>query len=139
MPQKVIIYSDGGARGNPGPAGIGVVICDGANENKILGMHKRYIGETTNNQAEYQAVVLGLQEAKKLHATEVEVRLDSELVASQLSGEFKLKNPEFQDSFIKIWNLKIGFKKVKFKYIAREDNNLADKLVNKAIDEKNNV
>lgn len=134
MKDKLIVYTDGGARGNPGPAGVGVVICDETG-NKILGQYKNYIGKTTNNQAEYAAVVLGLQKAKGLKATEVEVRLDSELVCSQLSGTFKLKNPDFQDSFIKIWNLKQSFKKVTFKYIPRTDNKLADKLVNQAIDE----
>lgn len=133
--KKVIIYTDGGARGNPGPAGIGVVIFDEA-EHSILGQHKEYLGETTNNQAEYKAVVLALQKVKSLKPTEVEIRMDSELICSQLNGTFKIKNPEFQDSFIKIWNLKQNFNKVKFKYIPREKNRLADKLVNQAIDAK---
>ncbi len=136
MPKKIIIYTDGGARGNPGPAGIGAVITDGENENNILGQYKKYIGKTTNNQAEYQAVVLGLQKAKELKAEEVEVRLDSELVCSQLNMKFKIKNKDFQDSFIKIWNLKQDFKKVVFKHIPREQNTLADKLVNQAINER---
>jgi ribonuclease HI len=134
--KKIIIYTDGGARGNPGPAGIGVVICDGVDENKVLATHKKYIGETTNNQAEYRAVVLGLEEAKKMAATEVAVRLDSELVCQQINGEFKLKNKDFQDSFIKIWNLRQSFKKITFQYIPREKNRLADKLVNQAIDQR---
>lgn len=132
---KLIIYTDGGARGNPGPAGIGVVVVDGDDENNILGQYKKYIGQTTNNQAEYQAVVLALQKAKGLKAQEVEVRLDSELICSQLNMEFKVKNKEFQDSFIKIWNLRQAFKKTIFKYVPREQNRLADKLVNQAIDE----
>jgi len=135
MFKKIIVYTDGGARGNPGPAGIGVVVVDGENENNILGQYKKYIGETTNNQAEYAAVVLGLQRAKGLKATEVEVRMDSELICSQINGTFKIKNPEFQDSFIKIWNLKQAFKKTEFNYIPRTENRLADKLVNQAIDQ----
>ena len=135
MNKKVIIYTDGGARGNPGPAGIGVVIFDEKEEN-ILGKYKKYIGETTNNQAEYQAVVLGLQKAKELKTQEVEVRLDSELVCKQLKGEYKLKNPEFHASFIKIWNLRQNFKKINFVHIRRELNKLADKLANEAMDEK---
>lgn len=135
MNKKLIIYIDGGARGNPGPAGIGVVIFN-HDESRIISEHKKYIGKTTNNQAEYQAVVLGLQEAKKLKPEEVEVRMDSELVCSQINGTFKIKNPDFQTSFIKIWNLKQSFKKTTFKYIPREKNKLADKLVNQAIDEK---
>jgi len=136
MTKKLIIYTDGGARGNPGPAGIGIVVCHGQNENNILGQYKKYIGETTNNQAEYQAVVFGLQKAKEMKAEEVEVRLDSELVCSQLNMEYKIKNKDFQDSFIKIWNLRQSFKKVTFKHIRREQNRLADKLVNQAIDKK---
>ncbi len=136
MTKKLIIYTDGGARGNPGPAGIGIVVCHGQNENNILGQYKKYIGETTNNQAEYQAVVFGLQKAKEMKAEEVEVRLDSELVCSQLNMEYKIKNKDFQDSFIKIWNLRQSFKKVTFKHIPREQNRLADKLVNQAIDKK---
>lgn len=134
MNKKVIIYTDGGARGNPGPAGIGVVIFN-ASEQEVLASYKKYIGETTNNQAEYQAVVLALEKAQELGAEEFELRMDSELVCSQINGTFKLKNPDFQDSFIKIYNLKQKFKKTAFKYIPREQNKLADALVNQAIDE----
>lgn len=133
--KKLIIYTDGGARGNPGPAGIAAVFCDGEQENRILGQDKKYIGETTNNQAEYQAVVLALQKARQMKADEVEIRLDSELVASQINMAYKIKNKEFQDSFIKIWNLRQSFKKTVFKYVSREQNRLADKLVNQVIDE----
>ncbi|HPI67120.1 MAG TPA: ribonuclease HI family protein [bacterium] len=137
MNKKLIIYTDGGARNNPGPAGIGAVIFDAKNLTKPLYLHKKYIGETTNNQAEYKAVVLGLEEAKKLGVTEVEVRLDSELVCKQINGQYKLKNPDFQDSFIKIFNLRQSFKKIIFKHVPREQNKLADKLVNEAIDNRN--
>ncbi|HPA25537.1 MAG TPA: ribonuclease HI family protein [bacterium] len=133
--KKLIIFTDGGARNNPGPAGIGVAIFSAENLKEPIAMHKKYIGETTNNQAEYQAVVLGLEEAKKFKAEEIEVRLDSELVCNQITGKFKLKNPDFQDSFIKIFNLRQSFKKVNFKHIPRENNKLADKLVNQVIDE----
>jgi len=133
--KKIIIYTDGGARGNPGPAGIGAVIFD-EHEKEILGRYKEYIGETTNNQAEYKAVVLGLQKAKGLKPkpTNVEVRMDSELICSQLSGTFKVKNPDFQESFIKIWNLRQEFKKITFKHVRREQNKIADKLANEAME-----
>lgn len=134
--KKLIIFTDGGARNNPGPAGIGVAIFDHENLNKPVATYKKYIGETTNNQAEYKAVVLGLEEAKKIGASQVEVRLDSELVCKQINGQYKLKNPDFQESFIKIFNLRQSFKKITFKHIPREQNKLADKLVNEAIDEK---
>ncbi len=133
MNKKVTIYTDGGARGNPGPAGIGVVIFNEKEE--IIGQYKKYIGETTNNQAEYQAVVLGLEEAKKLKVEEVELRMDSELVCSQINGVYKIKNQAFQDSFIKIYNLKQSFKNITFMYIPREKNKLADSLANQAMDE----
>ena len=130
---KLIIYTDGGARGNPGPAGIGVVIYS-KDKKEILETHKKYIGETTNNQAEYQAVVLGLEKAKSLKAKEVELFLDSELVCKQINGEFKIKNPDFQSHFIKIYNLKQEFKKIIFKHVRREQNKIADALANQAMD-----
>jgi len=131
MPNKVTIYTDGGARGNPGPAGIGVVL---NYEGKHL-TFKKYIGETTNNQAEYQAVILGLEKAKELGAEEVDVFLDSELVQQQLTQRYKVKNQELGSLFVKVWNLAMGFKKVKYVHIYRTDNKEADKLVNEAIDE----
>jgi ribonuclease HI len=131
---KVKIFSDGGARGNPGPSGIGAVIFDEKGQN-ILGEYKKYIGETTNNQAEYQAVVLGLEKAFELKATEIDFFLDSELVCKQINGEYKIKNADFQPHFIKIYNLKQKFKKTSFTHIRREKNKVADRLVNEAIDE----
>ncbi len=128
---KLQIYTDGGARGNPGPAGIGVVIWCG---NNLVGQYSKYIGETTNNQAEYQAVILGLEQAKKLGAKEVEVCLDSELVAKQLNREYKVKDKDLAPLFVKVWNLSLGFRKATFHHISREKNKEADKLVNEAID-----
>ncbi|MFA6254625.1 MAG: ribonuclease HI family protein [Patescibacteria group bacterium] len=129
--EKVTLYTDGGARGNPGPAGIGVVL---KYDDKQL-TFKKYIGKATNNQAEYQAVILGLEKAKELGAQEVDVFLDSELVQQQLSGKYKVKNQDLGSLFVKVWNLAMGFKKVKYIHIYRTDNKLADKLVNQAIDE----
>lgn len=128
---KLQIYSDGGARGNPGPAGIGVVIWSG---NDLVSRHSKYIGETTNNQAEYQAIILGLEQAKKIGAKEVECFLDSELVVRQLNREYKVKDKDLAPLFIKVWNLSLGFQKVTFHHIPREKNKEADKLVNEAID-----
>lgn len=128
MNKKLVIYTDGGARGNPGPAGIGVFIKD-------VGEYKEYIGETTNNQAEYRAVILALEKAKELGAEELEFFLDSELVVKQLNREYKVKNPDLAPLFLQIWNLNQGFKKVTFTHIRREQNKEADALVNKAIDE----
>ncbi|MCX7778814.1 MAG: ribonuclease HI family protein [Patescibacteria group bacterium] len=128
---KLIIYTDGGARGNPGPAAIGVVIC---HENKkIIKKYSKYIGEATNNQAEYRAVIDALKEAKKVGAQEIDFYLDSELLVGQLSRRFKIKNTELGQVFVKIWNLSQAFKKINFFYIPREKNKEADRLVNLAL------
>ncbi|MDP2683903.1 MAG: ribonuclease HI family protein [bacterium] len=129
--QRLEIYTDGGARGNPGPAGIGVVIWS---DNKLVSRHKEFIGHATNNQAEYRAAILGLQEAKKLGAKELVFYLDSELVVNQLSRKFKIKDTDLGSLFVKAWNLIIGFQSVDFLHIPREKNKEADKLVNQAID-----
>ncbi|HOZ36870.1 MAG TPA: ribonuclease HI family protein [bacterium] len=136
MQKKLVIFTDGGARGNPGPAGIGAVIFDESGKN-ILATHKKYIGEATNNVAEYSAVILALEEAKKMGAEELAFILDSELVVKQLNGEYKVKNEDLGKLFIKIYNLRQYFKKMTFHHVPREQNKLADKLVNQAIDEKN--
>ena len=128
---KISVYVDGGSRGNPGPAGIGVAILD--EKGKLLREFKKYIGITTNNIAEYNAVIYGLQEALIVKADEIELCLDSELVAQQLEGEYKVKNSNIKPLFEQALHLLSGFKKFKIKQIKREDNKLADKLVNKAI------
>ncbi|MFA5047726.1 MAG: ribonuclease HI family protein [Patescibacteria group bacterium] len=128
--KKAILHTDGGARGNPGPAGIGAVLKIDEETHE----YKKYIGETTNNQAEYQALILGLEKAKEHGATEVECLLDSELVVKQLNREYKVKDKDLGLQFVKVWNLMQGFKKVSFKHIFREQNKEADRLVNEAID-----
>lgn len=129
---KATIHTDGGARGNPGPAGIGAVIKLG---DKIH-HHKKYIGEATNNQAEYQALILGLEKAKDLGVKEVDCLLDSELVVKQLNREYRVKDKELALLFVKVWNLAQQFEKITFKHIFREANKEADKLVNEAIDNR---
>lgn len=135
--QRFIIHTDGGARGNPGPAAIGVVI-DLAGEIKKYG---EYIGSATNNEVEYQAVIFALKKLKQLigkekakSEAEVEIHLDSELLTSQLNGEYKIKEKNLQQFFLEVWNLKQDFKSVSFKHIPRENNRGADKLVNQALD-----
>ena len=129
--QKLIIYTDGGSRGNPGPAAIGAIVG-----------HKEYaekIGETTNNVAEYQAVIFALKKAKhllskaKAKVAEIEVRTDSELLTKQINGQYKIKEKDLQLLFVEIWNLKLDFKKVGFVQIPREENKAADRLVNQAL------
>jgi len=130
--KKYQLYTDGGARGNPGPAGLGAVIWQG---NKLIGRYKKFIGHATNNQAEYQAIYFGLKKAKEIGVKKLECFLDSELVVNQLNMEFKIKNKELGPWFIKIWNLRQSFDKVTFTHIRREKNKEADKLVNEAIDQ----
>jgi ribonuclease HI len=129
---KVITYTDGGARGNPGPAAYGVVIKD--ESGKILFSEGKYIGQTTNNQAEYQGLVAALESAQKLGATEADCYLDSELIVKQMKREYKVKDLGLQAQFIKAWNLINNFKKVSFTHIRREFNKEADALVNQALD-----
>lgn len=130
--KKLIIYTDGGARGNPGPAGIGAVIYD-ENKKKIAEVSE-FIGETTNNQAEYRAVVAAIAKAQKLGAQELDFYLDSELVVKQLNREYKVKNKELAPLFVKIYNACMEFKKVTFTHVVREMNKEADKLANDAMD-----
>lgn len=128
---RFLIYVDGGSRGNPGPAGIGVVILD-ANKKKIKEIWK-YIGEATNNIAEYTALIHGLEEAANLRADEITVHMDSELVARQLSGEYKVKNADIKPLFEKALGILKNFRSFEIKRIDREKNKEADKLVNKAL------
>jgi ribonuclease HI len=130
---KLKIFTDGGARGNPGPAGCGAVIFNESGE--IVGRHKLYLGEQTNNYAEYSGIVLALSEAKKLEAREIELNLDSELAVKQLNREYKVKNPELAKLFVKVFNLAQSFKKVTYSHVPREMNKLADQLANEAMDD----
>ena len=129
---KAIIYTDGGARGNPGPAGVGYVIYD--EKKNLVYSEGIYIGEATNNQAEYLAVSHALVKAADFGFAELKFYLDSELVVNQLSKKFKIKNSELAKLFVKIWNQSQIFKNVDYTHIPREKNKLADQLVNQAID-----
>jgi len=137
---KLIIYTDGGSRGNPGPAAIGVLIAISDKEQETRKEYSGAIGETTNNVAEYKAVVFALKKAKALlgsdraKETELEIRSDSELLVSQVKGEYKIRDEELQPLFIEVWNKMQNFKKVDFVLIPREKNKEADKLVNRALD-----
>ena len=140
--KKIIIYTDGGSRGNPGPSAIGAIFCNEKRE--VFKKYSEYLGDNfTNNEAEYQAVISALKKFKALFGkklaknTEIELRSDSELLIKQLNGEYKILEPKIQPLFIKIWNLKQDFKKVKSKLISREKNKEADRLVNESLDSQN--
>ncbi|MFQ5800413.1 MAG: ribonuclease HI family protein [Candidatus Hydrothermarchaeales archaeon] len=134
MLEELLIYSDGGSRGNPGDAGIGIVISK--TDGTILYEFKRYIGRKTNNQAEYTALIKALEMAKGYGAERVTCFMDSELVVKQLNGEYRVKNPTLKTMFQKVRALERGFEKVAYTYVPRENDKIqiADRLVNEAID-----
>lgn len=125
------IYTDGGSRGNPGPAAAGAIIYNGQIKG---GEYGKYIGIATNNEAEYQAIILALEKAKMLKAKQINFFLDSELAVKQLNHQYKVKNEKIIPLFIKIWNAMLDFDKISFSHIPREKNREADSLVNKILD-----
>ncbi len=127
---KAVLSTDGGARGNPGPAAIGVVL-EKAGVPPITVAET--IGETTNNAAEYQALLRGLALAKEQGVTELECRLDSELVVKQLNREYKVRDKYLASLFLRVWNAAQGFRSVRFVAIPRRENREADRLVNAAL------
>ncbi|MBI4142848.1 ribonuclease HI family protein [Candidatus Uhrbacteria bacterium] len=133
----VRVFTDGGARGNPGPAGFGVVVQDA--HGKVLEAFGEYIGETTNNQAEYRGMIAALERAKSLGATEVDAFADSELLVKQLHRVYKVKNAGLAPLFVKIWNLAQSFRTCTFTHVRREQNTGADAMVNAAIDARGAV
>jgi ribonuclease HI len=130
--KKLIIYTDGGARGNPGPAGCGAVIYD--QDKNIIAEISEFIGKATNNQAEYKAVVFAIKKAREFETEFLDFYLDSELVVKQLKREYKVKNKELAPLFVQIYNETLNFKKVNFTHVRREFNKEADKLANLAMD-----
>lgn len=136
---KIIAYTDGGARGNPGIAGSGayVTYADG----HVIKEAHRALGVKTNNFAEYEAVVLALEEIKKFFGKDklkdlgIEIRMDSELVQRQLTGQYRVKDKTLQQQFMKVTNLiREGFPEIKFTHVRREQNKDADRLSNVAMD-----
>ena len=133
--EKIIMYSDGGSRGNPGPAALGVHI------ETLDKSYGEYLGEKTNNEAEYAAILFGLRKIKalvgkaKAKKTTVECRMDSELACRQLNHEYKIENEKLQPLFLEVWNLSLDFMAVKFVHVRRERNTVADACANKAMDE----
>ena len=137
--EKIIIYTDGGARGNPGPAAIGVVIAD--TRGNTLKTYGQTIGIKTNNEAEYQAVIFAVKKIKQLfgkekaRAMQIEIRMDSELAVEQLSNRYKIQGENLQKLFMEIHNLLIDVKgEVTFTHVPREQNKQADRLVNEALE-----
>jgi ribonuclease HI len=131
---SVVIYTDGGSRNNPGPAGIGVVINDG--QKKVAELSE-YIGVQTNNWAEYEALIRALKKAKQLGLKEkkIEVRMDSELIVKQINGDYQIKEETLWEQYMIVHNFLVkDFKDISFVHIPREKNKEADALANDAMD-----
>ncbi|MEA1929803.1 MAG: ribonuclease HI family protein [Patescibacteria group bacterium] len=139
--QKIFLNTDGGSRGNPGIAGAGAAISNESGE--VLQRASKALGTMTNNEAEYSALILGLETAKKMlgkekaKQAEVVARLDSELVTKQLNGEYQIKEERLFPLFIRIWNMRVAnFGQLSFTYVPREQNKVADQLANEAMDQQ---
>jgi len=140
MNVDIVMYTDGGARGNPGPAGAGAYVTDG--EGYVLAEVSVYLGEKTNNWAEYQAIVLGLEKlhtlyGKALSDMHIVIRMDSELVVRQLHGIYKVKHPELKVQCEKVRDLLETLSHVDIMHVRREYNKDADRLANEAMDRGN--
>ena len=129
---KGILHTDGGARGNPGPAGIGVVLKDESGD--VIGDIAEGIGTATNNVAEYKALIAGLQLAHEKGITELDVYMDSELVVSQIKGDWKIKNDALRRLAVEARRLIDRFEKWELQHVRREHNADADKLANQGMD-----
>ncbi|MCK4781892.1 ribonuclease HI family protein [Candidatus Parcubacteria bacterium] len=155
--KKLIVYTDGGSRGNPGPSAIGAAVYlpasrqggkalqAGNEKEQLIKEYSEYIGEGTNNEAEYQAVIFALKKIKhlfgkkKIKELDIEIKSDSEFLVKQVQGKYKVLEPRIQSLFLQIWNLKIDFGKITFFHIPREENKKADALANEALDKEFSV
>ena len=133
-----MVHIDGGARGNPGPAGAGVVVRS-ADDEKVLFEGGFFLGTTTNNVAEYHALLRGLRVALRLGADGVEVRSDSQLLVRQMTGRYRVRNHVLRELFERARELSKGFRRCSFRHVPRESNRAADALVNRAINMKSDV
>jgi ribonuclease HI len=130
---RLIVEADGGARGNPGPAGYGAVVIDPGTD-EVLAERAEGLGITTNNVAEYRGLIAGLRAAQELGAIDVEVRMDSKLVVEQMSGRWKVKHPAMQPLAREAAELVREIGQVTFRWVPRERNRRADALANQAMD-----
>jgi len=133
---KGYLFTDGGARGNRGRSAIGIVLKDA--DKKNIEVNGKFLGVSTNNNAEYQALIFGLETAKKHGITEIECFLDSELVVKQLKGQYRVKDLNLQNLFNQVKILENEFKHISFTHVLRSLNKDADAIVNKVLDSKAN-
>jgi len=130
---SLTLHSDGGSRGNPGPAGAGAVLYD--EQGQEVAALSRYLGRTTNNEAEYQALLMGLKRAQELGAQRLTVKMDSELIVRQLEGKYRVKAPGLKPMYDQAKRLLQGFASVTILHVRREFNKRADELANQAMDQ----
>lgn len=126
------LFTDGGSRGNPGPAATGVVLLD--MEDNVVKKSSNYLGETTNNQAEYRALLEGLELAESLGVKELYIFMDSELIVKQVQGIYKIKNADLKPHYDRVQSLAGNFQKISFTHVPRAMNKLADEMVNQCLD-----
>lgn len=131
--KKLWIFVDGAARGNPGPAGIGILIKD--ESGRIVSSHKEYLGNMTNNQAEYSALIKALEMASRLGGNDLKVISDSELLVNHLTGKYVVRSKNLRGSFEKVRRLEQSFTRINYRHVSREKNEQADMLANSAIDD----
>lgn len=132
LSENLIFYIDGASQGNPGPAGIGVVVC--GNKGNVIDNISEYLGENTNNVAEYSALIIALEEGLIRKANSITINTDSELLVKQLNGEYRVRNEDLKQLFHRVQRLLKGFKQVQINHIDRSQNKDADKLAAKAVD-----
>ena len=129
---KALLHTDGGSRGNPGPSGSGAVLFDA--DGAVMDEATKFLGTATNNVAEYTAIIIGLQMAKRHGVKDLTVRMDSELAVKQLTGHYRVKNPPLASLFLQVKKLEHQFPRVRYEHVRREKNTAADALVNRVLD-----
>ena len=128
----LVLFADGGSRGNPGPAGAGAVLFDA--QGNLVAELSRFLGRTTNNVAEYEGLIMGLEAAREHGASRLAVRLDSELLVKQLNGQYRVKAPNLKPLFQKAQSIISGFEQIDIRHVRRELNKEADRMANLAMD-----
>ena len=131
--KRAVLYADGAARGNPGPAGAGAALLD--EEGRLVGEAMRYLAHATNNVAEYTALIIGLEEAQRHDVQDLDIRMDSKLVVEQMNGKWKIKHPNLKPLAKQAGALLASFPTRQIRHVPREQNTIADALANRAIDE----
>ncbi len=129
-----VVFADGGSRGNPGPSGCGAVVKSGSSDGEVLASLSKFVGIATNNVAEYTGLLIGLEKALAMGFSEVEVRMDSELIVKQIKGQYRCKNEGLIPLFNEAKRLQRQFKKFNIEHVRREYNKEADLLANQAMD-----